>query len=427
MIGVVQGAMPKKAGRKGTPNNAGAAAGQLRLTHVELDRFKAAASSGPIALRPFNVVIGRNGAGKSTLLEALQWIDRALREDVRAACDRYYGVHDLINAGAAKTRRSFELKLWWHRHGSRKPFHFRYDLKVGERRDRTPEIVSEELDDLSGPRLRSVIQQIEEGRLVSPAPSGPDVLFEDPEHLALGFTPRVGRPNRLLRASSTSALRDFWSRAVFLRLSPNRLAQTSPARRKLLDPILDEEGHNLPALLNELNAAQLRQLVRWMQDVLQDITDVAVSQPRSGRDEEVYYSLIEEMPATRRRTGGKKFQIPAWMLSEGTRRITALFALLVRDPPPSLLCIEEIENGLDPWTLVTILQHLRSAADRGIQVIVTTHSPWLLDHVELDSIVHVQRVGGETRYARFADRGSVKALQGLAPPGSIYIHDEPGT
>jgi len=422
--------MPKKV-RKGRPKKlVRPAAKPLFLTEVELDRFKAAEKSGPIELRPFTVVIGRNGAGKSTLLEALQWIDLALREDIRVACDRYYGIHDLINVGGPKTRRSFELRLRWQQR-SEKPLQFSYRLRVGERSDRTPEITSEELDDTSTQRALSLIQQIGlpgEGRLVSPSPSGPEVVFDDPERLALGFTPRLGRPQKLIRTSSSmSPLRDFWSRAVFLRLSPNRLAQTSPARRKAFDPILDEEGHHLPALLNELNDAQRHQLVQWIQDVLQDIRGIEVSQPQSERDEQVFYSLMEEMPASRRRSGGKTFPIPAWMLSEGTRRITALFALLVREPPPSLLCIEEIENGLDPWTLVTILRHLQSAAARGIQVIITTHSPWLLDHVELDSILHVQRTGGETRYERFADRRSVKALQGQVPAGAIYIHEAPET
>ena len=415
-----------KAGRKSTPKKLGnTVSPALLLTDVTLDRFKAAAKSGPIELRPFNVVIGRNGAGKSTLLEALQWIDRALREDIRVACDRYHGIHDLINVGGPQTKRSFGLELDWKLQSSPKPISFRYTLQIGERRDRTPEILKEELDNHSGSRSQSLIFQLGKGlRLVSPSLAGLGMLFEDSDHLALGFAPNLGRPRKVLRTSSISPLHDFWSRAVFLRLSPNRLAQTSPARRKQFDPILDEEGQHLPALLNELNDAQRRQLVKWIQDVLHDITGVEVSQPESERDEQVFYSLIEQMPTSKRRTSSKAFPIPAWMLSEGTRRITALFALLVREPPPSLLCIEEIENGLDPWTLVTILRHLQSAADRGIQVIVTTHSPWLLDHVELNAILHVRRAGGETRYERFADRASVKAFQGQVPAGAIYVHDE---
>lgn len=55
-----------------------------------------------------------------------------------------------------------------------------------------------------------------------------------------------------------------------------------------------------------------------------------------------------------------------------------------------------LENGLDPHTVRTILRHLRSAAVAGTQVIITTHSPWLLDDVPSESIIQVRRVGGDT-------------------------------
>lgn len=126
----------------------------------------------------------------------------------------------------------------------------------------------------------------------------------------------------------------------------------------------------------------------------------------------------------RGRSGRSKFPIPAWMLSEGTRRITAILALLARDPAPSLLCIEEIENGLDPWTVRAILRHLQSAADRGTQVILTTHSPWVLDDVPIDSILQVRRIEGDTRYEHFASRPEIRAFDPSVPAGTRYIHAE---
>jgi len=66
---------------------------------------------------------------------------------------------------------------------------------------------------------------------------------------------------------------------------------------------------------------------------------------------------------------------------------------------------------------------LRSASSQGVQVAVTTHSPWLLDHVKVADIIHVQREEGETVYTRFADRKEVKAYQGLVPPGAIYARE----
>lgn len=133
------------------------------------------------------------------------------------------------------------------------------------------------------------------------------------------------------------------------------------------------------------------------------------------------YSLLEEMPY-QGREGKKQFPIPAWMLSEGTRRITAILALLMRDPAPSLLCIEEIENGLDPWTVKIILRHLQDAADRGTQVLLTTHSPWVLDDVPMESILLVRRRGGDTQYEHFASLYEVKAFNDSVPAGTRYVN-----
>jgi predicted ATPase len=108
------------------------------------------------------------------------------------------------------------------------------------------------------------------------------------------------------------------------------------------------------------------------------------------------------------------------MLSEGTRRITGILSLLQHEPPPTFLCIEEIENGLDPWNVKAVLRELQSASDRGVQVAVTTHSPWLLDHVKVADIIHVERQEGKTIYSQFADSEAVKAYQGRVPPGAIY-------
>lgn len=400
----------------------------ISLTRVALDNFKAASSSGPIDLGSFTVIIGRNGAGKSTLLEALQWVDRALRDDARSACERYYGIHDLINSRGRKRSTTFGIHLEWRSSAGKPDRHYTYDLRVGEASDRTPKIVGESLTIADPHGTWTPIQQQfrESVRSIEVNERGPSLIHADPERLALDYVSRFGDPPRTARASALTPLEDYWDRAVFLRLSPNRLAQTSPPQRRPSAPLLDEEGHLLPALLNELSNAQRKVLVEQIQSVLEDMKELAVSTPNSARDEQVFYSLMEEMPTGKtKRSARARVPIPAWMLSEGTRRLTALFALLLHDPAPSLLCIEEIENGLDPWTLLVVLRHLQSAAARGVQIIVTTHSPWLLDHVELDTILHVHRADGETRYERFAERADVKAYQGKVPGGAIYVHQEP--
>jgi predicted ATPase len=359
------------------------------LTSVTLERFKAAFQPGRIQLRPFTVLIGKNGSGKSTLVEALQWIDSTLRRDAVEASKRYFGVHDLFNVRSRIKPPYFQLTLEWT-HGDET---LTYTVKVEESPDqRTPRIASETLSKNDTETLVA-------------APEADD-------RLALWRSTLAG----------TTMMREFWRRAVFLRLSPTRLAEGSLLRRSSWEPLLDEEGQNLPALLNELDDNQRRDLVESIQSVLADMTGVTVSQPAGSRNERVHYSLSEIMP-NKGRAGSSTFAIPAWMLSEGTRRLTAIFALLSRRPQPSLLCIEEIENGLDPWAVVKVLNHLKSAVDNGVQVIVTTHSPWLLDHIELSSIIQVRRVQGVTQYTKFMDREEIKAFAEQVPAGTRYVQE----
>lgn len=408
----------------GTAETDGSPWGRRWLRKVTIERFKAAFRPPPIALHPFTVIIGRNGSGKSTLLEALHWLDTTMRHDAQTACERYHGVHDLINLRSQASRLFFSLGLQW----SNSPTDIRtargwnYSVRVEEQEPTIPTITEETLY-FGKPDKRDKrfwIKTEGESRQIINRGTGSHVEFAEPDRLALSRGWRIAG-SRTDSPDAFKILQDFWNRAVFLRLSPNRLAAGSLARRRSFDPLLDEEGHTLPALLNELNEEQKNNLVAAIQGVLADIEDVEITGRRS-REERVHYSLRERMPY-RGRAGRSSFAIPAWMLSEGTRRITAIFALLEHDPPPSMLCIEEIENGLDPWTVIQVLQRLQSAVDNGTQVILTTHSPWLLDHVPLEAILHVKRTEGETIYKSFMDEAEIKAFAASVPPGTRYVRE----
>lgn len=393
---------------------------QRYLSEVTLERFKAAFKPGPIPMQSFNVVIGANGSGKSTLIEALQWLDNTIRRDARDASDRYFGVQDLINLRSRADVPYFQMTLVWA--ATNQSPAIRYRLKV-ENQDGNPYIAEEDLVVLSdrGRASATYIETKNRGeRLVSSTERPREhIVFQEPDRLSLIWATSA---ESALRRPRIGFLSSFWSRAVFLRLSPARLAQGSPAKKRSFEPLLDEEGQNLPALLNDLTPEQKRELVLNVREIMPGIRDVEVLKTEFGRDSRVHYSLLERMPY-RGRSGRSQFAIPAWMLSEGTRRITAILALLVHEPAPSLLCIEEIENGLDPRTVIRILKHLQSAADLGTQVVLTTHSPWLLDHVPMESILLVRRVDGDTNYEPFSSLPSIKAYDPSVPAGTRYVNE----
>jgi len=117
-----------------------------------------------------------------------------------------------------------------------------------------------------------------------------------------------------------------------------------------------------------------------------------------------------------------KFELPAWMLSTGTLRVLALLALLRHPDPPPLICVEEIENGLDPRTVHLVVDEIRRATGDGrTQVLLTTHSPYLLDLLDLSDLVLVMRRPGEPpEFRRPSDSESVQRWSQDFAPGKLY-------
>ena len=67
-------------------------------------------------------------------------------------------------------------------------------------------------------------------------------------------------------------------------------------------------------------------------------------------------------------------------MSDGTLRFLAIVTALLTRPEKSLLVIEEVDNGLHPSRANLLLEMLRQLGEeRGIDVVVTTHNPTLLD------------------------------------------------
>ncbi len=89
--------------------------------------------------------------------------------------------------------------------------------------------------------------------------------------------------------------------------------------------------------------------------------------------------------------------IPARVVSEGTLRILGLLSLAGATNPPALIGFEEPENGVHPRRLRLIAEFLQTQADLGVtQMIVTTHSPLLVDLIPDQYLFLCRRRDGST-------------------------------
>jgi predicted ATPase len=87
--------------------------------------------------------------------------------------------------------------------------------------------------------------------------------------------------------------------------------------------------------------------------------------------------------------------IPATDISDGTLRILAFLTVLYQEDTPSIICFEELENGVHPWLLHKMMELLKIVSTEGInskpvQILITTHSPVLLNYVEPNQVRAVE-------------------------------------
>jgi predicted ATPase len=79
-----------------------------------------------------------------------------------------------------------------------------------------------------------------------------------------------------------------------------------------------------------------------------------------------------------------------------------------------LFCIEELENHLHPKLLETLVevqkQRQKELGSQAAQIIVTTHSPYLVDKVNLEDLVVIEKSDGATHCIRPASKTHLKEL-----------------
>jgi predicted ATPase len=130
------------------------------------------------------------------------------------------------------------------------------------------------------------------------------------------------------------------------------------------------------------------------------------------------------------RTQVGRHKIPAGRLSQGTVLALAMLTLAYLPNPPALIGLEEPDRGLHPRLLRDLrdalyrLSHPESCGESRppVQVIVTTHSPYMLDlyrdHPE--EVVLAEKQGLDVRFKRLADMPHFEEILGDAPLSEVW-------
>ena len=86
-------------------------------------------------------------------------------------------------------------------------------------------------------------------------------------------------------------------------------------------------------------------------------------------------------------------------LSDGTLRMMAIVTLLLQPKLPSMVIIDEPELGLHPYAITVLAGLLKSASERS-QLLISTQSANLVDELDPQDIIVVDRRDGQSVFRR---------------------------
>ena len=217
-------------------------------------------------------------------------------------------------------------------------------------------------------------------RIVSNQPGGNANYYAD-GHKTYNPSFRLGRETSAL--ANIPADRDSfhaapWFRSLLidgiqsLTLNSQKIRQPSPPG---LGKRFQPDGSNLPWVVAELtkNTERFDHWLAHVRTALPDITDIDTI----GRPEDRHRYLVI------RYEGGAG--VPSWLASDGTLRLLALTIPAYLPEIDGVFLMEELENGIHPRAIGTVLQSLSSIYDG--QVLLATHSPVALNMLDPNDVL----------------------------------------
>lgn len=357
------------------------------LTRVVLRNYKSIGFCD-VRLRPLTYLVGANGSGKSNFLDALHLVRDALSGSLDNALNERGGLAEVRRRSSGHPTH-FGIRLEFKLKNGQQGY---YAFNIGAISGRIFQVQNEEcaIEGIGkGPFF-----QIERGKLKASSESAFPAVTSD--RLAL------------VAVSGLEAFRpvfDAFTSMGFYNLNPKLIRELQkPQDGRLLRPV----GENIASVIGHLERVAPEKMA-LIQEYLQTVVPMVHGVERKS------VGPMETLEFRQDMAGAKHpWRFLAQNMSDGTLRalgvLTALFQFN-RDFAPSIVGIEEPETALHPAASSALREALSRAAE-NTQILVTSHSPDLLDDPELDadSLLAVISEGGETRIAPL-DAASREAMR----------------
>jgi predicted ATPase len=360
----------------------------MQIESIRLKNYKIFRDVHIRAIPKLCIVVGANGSGKTTLFDVFGFLHDCLKGNVRQALDARGRFKEVLSRDSEEETILIEIQyrmpivdknrlvtysleigeqagapyikreiLRYKRGAHGKPFHF-LDFSNGE----GYAIINEE--DFSKPDEELTLEKQK---------------LDSPDILAIKG---LGQFERFKAANAFRRLIESWHVSDF-HISAARGRKEAAGDSEHLS----ETGDNLPRValyLFEHHRAVFDAILNNMARRVPGISDIEPMLMGDG-----YLSL-------RFQDGSFKTPFLDRYVSDGTIKMFAYLVLLYDPRPHPLLCVEEPENQLYPKLMEELAEEFRLYANRGGQVLVSTHSPDFLNAAQLDEVFWLVKKDGYT-------------------------------
>ncbi len=372
------------------------------LTSVTLRNYKSIAAC-KLRLPSLAFLVGPNGSGKSNFLDSLRFVSESLKTSLD---------HALRDRGTIKEVR---------RRSGGHPNHFsiRLDFKL------PPGAVGHFSFRVGAKPSGGFEVQHEECRILNPGSLSEDFyVAKSGSVIDASFELRpASTPDRLflVAASGIPVFRpvyDALSRVEVYNLNPKEIANM---QKPDAGALLDRDGGNLASVFQNLPPEAVGRVNHYLSRIVHGVSSVEAKTLGS----------LETLEFRQAVQGQKHpWRFLAASMSDGTLRACGVLSAIFQSvrnsiEKPLAIGLEEPEMALHPAASAVLLAALREGS-RNCQILVTSHSPDLLDNSDIaaESIFAVESKDGITRLGPIDHSGRDALKNHLFTPGELLRQDQ---
>lgn len=370
----------------------------MKIERLKIKNFRALQDVEMTDVPSLAVFIGENGSGKSTLFRVFRFLKNALHFDVNWALQRLGGYHEVVTRD--HSGKPILIEVEFSTKIARKNRLFVYSLEIGFDKSAGEAFVKKETMSHENEKLF----EFKNGKgfadfgLNEEMSNLPGLISEEPISMGQRDMLAINVVGSLRRSK---VARDFRRFVAAWHMYDFHITASRQRGRSVLARNLMPDGGNLATVtrhLYENERATFDTIVKKFKERVPGMESVEIKFTEDG------YVLLQF------KDGSFKDPFDARYVSDGTIKMFAYLVLLHAPRTPSFLCIEEPENQLYPNYFDLLVDELQQYAKNGGQVFVSTHSPDILNHVEIEEAFYMDKADGVTKIEPFADDHLIKDL-----------------